>query len=56
MCLGEDPDGIHQDEPAPKSIGHVKVMPPDIQDSEVTRIWLPRMLDRMQAALRPADR
>jgi DNA polymerase-4 len=52
MCQGQDPDGLHPDVPAPKSIGHGKVMPPDTRDPEVVRVWLLHMSAKVGARLR----
>jgi DNA polymerase-4 len=52
MCQGQDPDGLHPDVPAPKSIGHGKVMPPDTRDPEIVRVWLLHMSEKVGARLR----
>jgi len=52
MCQGEDPDRIHTDVPAPKSMGHGKVVPPDTQDIEVLLTYLRHMSEKLAARLR----
>jgi len=52
MCQGRDPDRLHPEVPAPQSIGHGKVMPPDTRDRELIRIWLLHMSTRVGARLR----
>jgi DNA polymerase-4 len=55
MCQGEDPDKIHQDVPAPKSIGHGKVVPPGTRDQETILTYLLHMSEKVGARLRRHD-
>ena len=55
MCQGEDPDKIHQDVPAPKSIGHGKVVPPGTRDRETILTYLLHMSEKVGARLRRHD-
>jgi len=52
MCRGEDPDKVHLDVAAPKSIGHGKVMPPDTRDHDVLLTYLQHMSEKVAARLR----
>ena len=52
MCQGQDPAALHQDVPAPKSIGHGKVVPPDTHDSGVLLTYLMHMSEKVGARLR----
>ena len=52
MCQGQDPEQLHMDVPAPKSIGHGKVVPPDTRDVEVLRTYLLHMSTKVGARLR----
>ena len=52
MCQGQDPDKLHQDIPAPKSIGHGKVVPPNTRDREVLLTYLMHMSEKVGARLR----
>ena len=52
MCQGQDPDGLQQDVPAPKSIGHGKVVPPDTRDAPVLLTYLMHMSEKVGARLR----
>jgi len=52
MCQGEDPDTIHTDIAAPKSIGHGKVVPPGTCDKEVILTYLMHMSEKVATRLR----
>ena len=52
MCQGLDPEPVLLDVPPPKSIGHGKVMPPNTRDSEVMRLYLRHMAEKVAARLR----
>ncbi len=52
MCQGQDPDRLQQDVPAPKSIGHGKVVPPDTRDREVLLTYLMHMSEKVGTRLR----
>ena len=55
MCQGADPDPLHPDVDAPKSIGHGKVMPPDTRQREVILTYLQHMSTRVGARMRRHD-
>jgi DNA polymerase-4 len=52
MCQGADPDKIHTDVPAPKSMGHGKVLPPNTKDHDVLHTYLTHMSEKLAARLR----
>jgi DNA polymerase-4 len=52
MCQGQDPAALQQDVPAPKSIGHGKVVPPDTRDTEVLLTYLMHMSEKVGTRLR----
>lgn len=52
MCQGKDPDTIHSDTPAPKSMGHGKVLPPNTRDSEVLLTYFRHMSEKLASRLR----
>lgn len=52
MCQGEDPDQIHMEVPAPKSIGHGKVVPPGTRERETILTYLQHMSEKVGARLR----
>jgi DNA polymerase-4 len=52
MTQGLDPDPVHTDVAAPKSIGHGKVMPPNTKDREVIDTFLLHMTEKVAARLR----
>lgn len=52
MCQGKDPEKIHTDIPAPKSMGHGKVMPPDTRDADVILTFLQHMSEKLGSRLR----
>lgn len=55
MCQGADPDPLHPDIAAPKSIGHGKVMPPDTRDRNVILTYLQHMSTKVGARMRRND-
>ena len=55
MCQGQDPATLQQEVPAPRSIGHGKVLPPDTRDRELLHTWLLHMSTRVGARLRRHD-
>jgi DNA polymerase-4 len=52
MTQGLDPEPVHSDVDAPKSIGHGKVMPPDTRQREVIETFLLHMAEKLAARLR----
>ena len=52
MCQGQDPAGLQLDVPAPRSIGHGKVVPPDTRDSQVLLTYLLHMSEKVGTRLR----
>ncbi len=52
MCQGQDPAGLQLDVPAPKSIGHGKVVPPGTRDRELLLTWLLHMSTKVGTRLR----
>jgi DNA polymerase IV len=52
MCQGQDPAALQQDVPAPKSIGHGKVVPPDTRDIDVLLTYLLHMSEKVGTRLR----
>ena len=52
MCQGQDPDKLQQDVPAPKSIGHGKVVPPGTRDRDVLLTYLMHMSEKVGTRLR----
>ncbi|RME33528.1 MAG: DNA polymerase IV [Gammaproteobacteria bacterium] len=52
MCQGRDPEPLQLTVPAPKSMGHGKVMPPDTRDREVIETYLLHMCEKLAARLR----
>jgi len=52
MCQGADPDKIHGDVPAPRSMGHGKVLPPNTRDRDVLLTYLTHMSEKVAARLR----
>lgn len=52
MCQGEDPATLQTDVPAPKSIGHGKVVPPNTRNRELLLTWLLHMSEKVGARLR----
>lgn len=52
MCQGKDPEVLHKDIAAPKTVGHGKVMPPDTRDRNVILTYLLHMSEKVVARLR----
>ncbi len=52
MCQGEDPEPLHPDVSAPKSIGHGKVMPPNTTSRDVILTYLQHMSSKVGARMR----
>lgn len=52
MCQGEDPDKIHMEVPAPKSLGHGKVVPPGACKQDIILTYLLHMSEKVAARLR----
>ena len=55
MCQGADPDPLHPDVAAPKSIGHGKVMPPNTRDSDILLTYLQHMCSKVGTRMRRFD-
>jgi DNA polymerase IV len=55
MCQGRDPDGLQINVPAPKSLGHGKVVPPNTRDPQLIHTWLLHMSEKVAARLRRHD-
>ncbi len=55
MCQGLDPDPLHSDTPAPRSMGHGKVLPPDTRDDAVLVTYLEHMSEKLATRLRRHD-
>lgn len=52
MCQGSDPEPLQLTTPAPKSMGHGKVLPPHTSDPKVILAYLQHMSERLSARLR----
>jgi len=52
MCQGADPDPLHPDIAAPKSIGHGKVMPPDTRKRDSILTYLQHMSTKVGTRMR----
>jgi DNA polymerase-4 len=52
MCQGADPDPLHPDVAAPKSIGHGKVMPPNTRDRATLLTYLQHMCSKVGTRMR----
>jgi DNA polymerase-4 len=52
MCQGQDPEKLQCEVPAPKSIGHGKVVPPATRDREVLLTYLLHMSEKVGTRLR----
>ena len=52
MCQGADPDPLHPDIAAPKSIGHGKVMPPNTRDRNTLLTYLQHMCYKVGTRMR----
>ena len=55
MCQGEDPARVETHVPAPKSVGHGKVVPPDTRSRQVLLVYLQHMSEKVAARLRRHD-
>ncbi len=55
MCQGADPDPLHPDVAAPKSIGHGKVMPPNTRDRSTILTYLQHMCSKVGTRMRRYD-
>jgi len=55
MCQGADPDPLHPDIAAPKSIGHGKVMPPNTRDRDTLLTYLQHMCSKVGTRMRRHD-
>lgn len=55
MCLGQDPEPMHINVPAPRSIGHGKVVPPNTYTREILTTYLLHMSEKVAARLRRHD-
>lgn len=55
MCQGADPDPIHPDVAAPKSIGHGKVLPPNTRDRDTVLTYLQHMCSKVGTRMRRHD-
>ena len=55
MCQGADPDPLHPDVAAPKSIGHGKVMPPNTRDRSTILTYLQHMCSKVGTRMRRHD-
>jgi DNA polymerase-4 len=52
MCQGQDPDKVQIHVPAPKSIGHGKVVPPGTRERDVLMTYLLHMSEKVGMRLR----
>lgn len=52
MCQGADPEPVHKSINAPKSMGHSKVLPPNITDAKTILTYLMHMSEKLAARLR----
>jgi len=52
MCQGADPDPLHPDITAPKSIGHGKVMPPNTRNRDTVLTYLQHMSSKVGSRMR----
>lgn len=52
MCQGEDPDKLHLEIPAPKSMGHGKVIPPNTVNEKILLTFLLHMSEKLGSRLR----
>lgn len=55
MCQGLDPEPVHTEVKAPKSMGHGKVMPPNTQSKKIILVYLQHMCEKLAARLRRYD-
>ncbi len=52
MCQGADPDPVHTNISAPKSMGHGKVLPPNTRNKNTLFVYLLHMCEKLAARLR----
>lgn len=52
MCQGLDPEQMHLEVPAPKSMGHGKVLPPNTHSREMILTYLLHMSEKLGSRLR----
>ena len=52
MCQGQDPEKLQPNVPAPKSIGHGKVVPPNTRNADMLLTYLLHMSEKVAARLR----
>jgi len=52
MCQGADPTRLTREVPAPKSLGHGKVLPPNTRSRELLLTWLLHMSEKVGVRLR----
>lgn len=52
MCQGRDPEKVHTNVAAPKSLGHGKVMPPNTTNTDEIMTYLLHMSEKIAARLR----
>lgn len=52
MCQGADPDPMHIEVKAPKSMGHGKVMPPNTRHKSSLLLYLRHRVEKLAARLR----
>jgi len=55
MCQGADPDPLHPDIAAPKSIGHGKVLPPNTRNRDILLTYLQHMCSKVGTRMRRHD-
>jgi DNA polymerase-4 len=55
MCQGADPEPLHPDVAAPKSIGHGKIMPPNTRDRGTVLTYLQHMCSKVGTRMRRYD-
>lgn len=55
MCQGADPDPLHPDISAAKTIGHGKVLPPNTRDRNTLLIYLQHMSSKVASRMRRFD-
>ncbi len=55
MCQGEDPDKLQITVPAPKTMGHGKVIPPNTCDPDIIKTYLMHMSEKLGNRLRHYD-
>jgi DNA polymerase-4 len=55
MCQGADPEPLHPDLAAPKSIGHGKIMPPNTRDRDTLLTYLQHMCSKVGTRMRRFD-